>query len=230
MPDTLTTEERLEHFDGELEDVKQKFVEALDQLDKEPAVDESLNDRLRAIGRRLNNLGDELRPEDYDKDQVVAIFRALFSIRDLMDQAGGRPNLNTCDQLLVNIERFRHVVRDALDEYVTGVSGDRGLVVRELREWLPGTPLSALADLVGVDRRTLNRWESTPGSPSPRLRVVARLVAILRHNWTEPGVLAWFDRQRRDLDGRKPRALLGSPEAEQDLIMAARSARSHYAS
>ena len=227
---TLTTEERLEHVDNELEDVKQKFTEALDQLDEEPAVDGALNDRLREISRRLNSLGDELRAEDYAKDQVVAFFRALFAIRDLVDQADGKPDLDTCDQLLVNIERIRHVVRDALDEHVTGVADDRGLVVGDLREWLPHTNLETIAGLAGVNRRTLTRWAEQSGPPPPRLRLVARLVAILRHNWTEPGVVAWFDRPRRDLGGKKPRSLLDDPSSEEDLLMAARSGRSQYAS
>lgn len=226
---TLTTGQRLEHVDSELEDVKQKFTEALDQLDHEPAVDESLNERLATLSGRLKDLGDELRPEDYDKDQVVAIFRALFAIRDLVDQANGEPDLDTCNQLLINIERFRHIVRDALDEYVSGVSGDRGLVVRQLRDWLPNTSLAAIAALVGVDRRTLTRWQKQSDAPTPRLRLVAQLVAILRHNWTEAGIIAWFDRPRHDLNGRKPRALVGDPTAEEDLLMAARSGRSQYA-
>lgn len=226
---TLTTGERLELVDSELEDVKHKFTEALAQLKDEPAVDESLDERLAALSARLKDLGDELRPEDYDKDQVVAIFRALFAIRDLVDHANGNPDLDTCNQLLINIERFRHVVRDALDEHVGGVSDDRGLVVKQLREWLPNTALAAIADLVGVDRRTLTRWQKQSGAPSPRLRLVAQLVAILRHNWTEAGIIAWFDRPRRDLDGRKPRSLLGDATTEEDLLMAARSGRSQYA-
>lgn len=227
---TLTTEERLEHIDSELEDVKTRFIEALEQLAEEPAVDDSFGTRLRSLTERLNKLGTDLRPEDFDKDQLASLFRSLWAIRDLVDAANGSPDLDTCDQLLVLIERTRHVVRGALDEHVTGVAHDQGLVVQDLREWLPNTPLTTIADLVGVDRRTLNRWSHHPGPPRPRLALVGRLVAILRHAWTEQGIVAWFDRPRRDLAGRKPRALLGDPAAEDALIMAARSGRSQYAS
>jgi hypothetical protein len=59
---------------------------------------------------------------------------------------------------------------------------------------------------------------------------VAALVAVLRHDWTEDGIVAWFNRPRRDLDGRAPIALLDDPNSEQALLSAARSSRSQYAS
>ena len=40
---------------------------------------------------------------------------------------------------------------------------------------------------------------------------VARLVAILRHAWTDEGVVAWFYRPRKDLDARKPIELIDEP-------------------
>lgn len=230
MTETLTTEERLERIDSEVDDVKQRFIEAMEQLAEEPAVDDTFDARLANLLERLNQLGTNLQADDFDKDQLAALFRSLWKVRDLVDAAGGRPNLDTCDELLILIERIRHVVRDALDEHVTGVANDRGLVVADLREWLPSTSLAAIADLVGVDRRTLHRWSQQSGPPSPRLALVARLVAILRHAWTEAGMLAWFDRPRRDLGGRRPRALLEDPTADDALVMAARSGRSQYAS
>jgi hypothetical protein len=179
---------------------------------------------------RLEQLRVGLQPEDFDKRQIVALFDALFTIRNLVDTADSSPDLDTCDKLLINIERIRHVFRDALDEHITGVATDRGLVLRDLREWLPGTSLATIAELVDVDRRTLTRWARQPGPPTPRLALVGRLVAILRHAWTERGILAWFDRPRRDLDGRRPRTLLGEAGAEDALIHAARGSRSQYAS
>jgi hypothetical protein len=226
----LTPEERLEHYDEELDKLKQRFVDAVGRLADEPTVDHSFGERLRGLVERLDELRVGLQPEDFDKDQIVALFGALFTIRNLVDAADGTPDLDTCDQLLVNIERIRHVFRDALDEHVTGVASDRGLVVRDLREWLPHASLATIAELVDVDRRTLHRWSQQSGPPPARLALVARLVAILRHAWTEAGILAWFDRPRRDLDGRRPRMLLGDPTAEDALIMAARSGRSQYAS
>jgi hypothetical protein len=227
---SLTPDERLERADAEIGDLKDRFVEAVERLSNETAIDSSFKARLGLLADRLDQLREELLPEDFDKNQIVVMFNALFAIRKLIDAADDKPALDTCDALLLNIERIRHVLRDALDEHVTGVANDRGLVVRELREWLPNTPWTAIAELVGVDRRTLNRWAKQSEPPPRRLALVARLVAILRHAWTEAGILGWFDRPRRDLDERRPRALLGNPAAEEALIMAARSGRSQYAS
>ncbi len=129
------------------------------------------------------------------------------------------------------LERIRHVVRDALDEHVSGIAGDAGVVMGEVERWLPDIPDRVIAGLLGVDRRTLSRWKHLSGSHPPRrtLRVFARLVAILRHNWDEEGIVAWFQRPRRDLGGRRPAALLDDPGAEPLLLSAARSGRSQYA-
>lgn len=59
---------------------------------------------------------------------------------------------------------------------------------------------------------------------------MARLVAILRHAWTEDGIVAWFHRPRRDLQGQRPIAVLKDPNYDEDeLISAARAGRSQYA-
>jgi DNA-binding XRE family transcriptional regulator len=224
-----TSEERLEQYDHVVEEIKRSFAEALRHLEEEPAVRDSFEDRLRDLAVRLKELGDTLRPEDFDKEQGFALFRAFLAVRDLVDEAGDSPDLDTCNELLINIERIRHVFRDAIDEHVTGVGDDRRLVLADLRKWLPKTPQATLAALIGVDRRTLTRWAKEAGGPSPRLQLIARLVAILQHNWTEEGVVAWFDRPRRDLDGRRPRALLSDATNEDALIMAARSGRAQYA-
>jgi uncharacterized protein (DUF2384 family) len=100
----------------------------------------------------------------------------------------------------------------------------------ELDRWLPDVPDQTVAKMIGVDRRTLSRWRGQAGQPRRNLRVFARLVAILRHNWDEEGIIAWFGRPRRELDGRRPVALLDDPNAEDALIGAARSGRSQYAS
>ncbi len=228
---TLSTEERLKHVDRELVELQRGFVEAATQLQEAPEVDGSFDERWQRVGERLRTLRSELRPEDFDKDQAVDIYQTLFDVRDTLDRAESSRDMDAFDQLLVQLERIRHVVRDALDEHVTGVTGDVGLVVKDLDEWLPGTSRETLAELSGVDRRTISRWAKKATSPPRRLRTVARLVAILRHNWTEDGVVAWFHRPRRDLAGRTPLAVLGDPNFDEDLLIAAaRAGRSQDAS
>jgi hypothetical protein len=99
----------------------------------------------------------------------------------------------------------------------------------DLERWLPRIPDRVIADLAGVDRRTVTRWKKQSGPPKRRLRILAELVAVLRHNWTEDGIVAWFYRPRRDLDGRAPIALLDDPSSEPALLSEARSSRSQYA-
>lgn len=225
-----TYEERLGRFDRELEDVQHRFIEAIEQVRRAPETDGSFDERWAEIAQRMKDLRDGIQPEDYDRDQLATLSDALFDIRDQLDRNEVPGNLDVCDQLMIMLERIRHVVRDALDEHVSGVGGDVGLVMVELERWLPHISDRTIAKLVGVDRRTLSRWRSQGGAPRHTLRVFARLVAVLRHNWDEEGIIAWFDRPRRDLNGRRPATLLEDADAEDQLIGAARSGRSQYAS
>jgi phage terminase Nu1 subunit (DNA packaging protein) len=225
----LTSEERLERLDREVEELKELFVDALEQLRLSPEADASVQERWQTIADRIRGLRAGVLPEDYDKDQLAMLVTSLLDMRDLLDRQSAPGDLDVCDGLLIALERIRHVVRDALDEHVNGVGDDVGLVMTDLGRWLPNIPDRTIAELVGVDRRTLSRWRKQGGPPRRQLRIFARLVAILRHNWDEEGVIAWFGRPRRDLDGKRPRALLGDPNAEAELVNGARSGRSQYA-
>jgi hypothetical protein len=226
---TLTTEQHLERVDREVEDLKRGFVDAVAQLQQTPEVDTTFEERWERISGRLRHLRAELRPEDFDKAQLSELWWTVLDIPDLLDKGH---DLEACDELLIRIERIRHVVRDALDEHVNGITGSTAAVMEELNRWLPTTPRHDVADLLGVDRRTLPRWEQQPDRPpSRRLQVVAQLVAILRHSWTEEGIIAWFHRARRDFAGRTPLELLGDDKFDESaLIAAARAGRSQYAS
>jgi hypothetical protein len=225
---TQTAEERLGQVDQELEELKAAFVDGVQELQRTSEVDGSFADRWGDVASRIRSIQDEVYAPDFDKEQLVELYQALLEIKDLL--ADGKPcDLDTSDRLLVCIERVRHVVRDALDEHVSGCQSDVGLVMADLEKWLPRTPDRVLAEIVDVDRRTLARWKRKSGPPDHRLRIVASLIAILRHNWTEEGIVAWFYRPRHDLDGRKPIDLLDDPNGADTLISAARSGRSQYA-
>lgn len=226
---TLTPIERLGNADQELQDLKDGFVEAIGQLQRAPEIDDSFHERLEVVADRLRQLRRGLRLEDLDKNQISEFHTALWEINDLIAEQGDKYNLDVIDRLLVSIERVRHVIRDALDEHVAGVPDDAGLAVQELKGWLPHTSNETLGRLIGVDRKTLSRWTKSPRGASRRLQLVARLVAVLRHNWTEEGIVAWFDRPREALNGRKPISLLEDPGAEELLLSEARSGRSHDA-
>jgi hypothetical protein len=226
---TLTPEQRLGHADQELQDLKDGFVEAISQLHEDHHLDSSFHERLETIEGRLRELRRGLSWDDLGKAQIAEFHDALWEINDLIDEKEGSYDLDTVDRLLVSIERVRHVIRDALDEHVAGAPEDAGLAIQEVREWLPGTSMETLAELVGVNRKTLSRWSKASRAAPRRLQLVAKLVAVLRHNWTEEGIIAWFGRPRRDLGGRKPLSLLDDPLADEELLSAARSSRSQDA-
>jgi hypothetical protein len=224
-----TYEETLGKLDREVEDLQRGLIEAVEHLRNTAEADDSYEARWNEIAIRMKGLRTDIHAEDYDRDQLAILTGALFDIRDQLDQEDARTNLDVCDQLMILLERIRHVVRDALDEHVSGVGEDVSVVIGELERWLPGISDEAIAQLVGVNRRTLSRWRSQHGQPQRNLRLLARIVAILRHNWDEAGVLAWFERPRRDLAGRRPATLIGDPNAEEELLAAARSGRNQYA-
>ncbi len=229
MTATLTPEERLGNADEELSVLKNDFVEAITQLQEHPEVDNSFHDRMEVMEERLGALREELRPEDLDKAQIIEFHTALWEINRILREKETSYDLDVIDQLLIAIERVRHVIRDALDEHVVGLPNDAGLVIEELKKWLPNTSNEAVARLVGVNRKTLSRWTKEQRDPTRRLQLVAHLVAILRHSWTEAGILAWFERPRSGLDGRKPLTALEDPGGEDRLLSEARSGRSQDA-
>lgn len=228
---TATTTQRLTQLDRDVEELKNGFVEVISQLHEVDGDDTSFEDRWQRIVIRLRQLRHDLRPEDFDKEQVLSLSAALLDIADLKDELDGPNRLDALNGLLINFERVRHVVRDALDEHVDGIEGSTGLVTAELLERLPYATRDEVAALLGINRRTLPRWLRSEKAPSRRLQVVARVVAILRHNWTGEGRVAWFHRPRRDLNGRTPLDLLeANPIDEDALIATARAGRSQYAS
>jgi hypothetical protein len=226
----LTTEERLTEIDQRVDELKQGLVEAVESLRRAPEVNDAWRERWLDVSKRMRGLRAGLDPADFSKAQVVTIWDALLEIGDLLDREHACKDLDVLDQLLIRLERIRHVVRDVLDERVNGIAGDMSVVLGEVARWLPDIPDRVIANLLEVNPRTLYRWRAQTGkAPGRTLRVFARLVAILRHNWDEEGIVAWFGRPRRELGDRHPAALLSDPNAELQLVNAARSGRSQYA-
>jgi transcriptional regulator with XRE-family HTH domain len=223
----LTPEERLRQVDRAVEEVKQSFVEAVEELASSDAVASPFEDRLGEIAARLRELPGKLEPSVFERDQIHELHAALHEIRDLMaDLERVEDRLDILNELLLRIEVIRHIVRDAIDEHVAGIGDDAGHVVTQIGQWLPAVPQREIARLAGVDRRTVARWTAKSGPPQRRLQLVAQLVAVLRHSWTGEGVVAWFDRSNHDLGDRKPISLLDDATRERDLLMAARATRS----
>jgi hypothetical protein len=217
---------RLLELDHEIEGVKTAFEEALDEVTSHPEIDDSVQKRLAAVGKRLADLKPRLDAADLSLEQQAVLFNAMVDVNTAMNAAPG--DLNRFEAALVGIERVRHVIRDALDEFVGGANADRRKLLQELNRSLPAVRQSDIAELVAVDPRTIRRWATESGAPEHRLQLVTRLVAVLRHAWTPKGMLAWFQRPRRDLGGKRPIDILDDPGSERELLSAARSSRNQY--
>ena len=228
-----TRHRRLAALDSELDAVKASFEELLASFTDaygevvRSDLDASIEGRLADVADRLRDLKPEIEQLDFDVEQSAALFSAIVDV----DRAvrGDRDDLDRFEQMLLGIERIRQVIRDALDESVGGAEVDRRRLVKTTIDSLPGVRQSEIAELLDVDPRTVRRWSSESGRPEQRLLTVARLVSILRHAWTPAGTVAWFKRPRRDLGGAPPIELLDAPDAERELIAAARSSRNQYA-
>jgi hypothetical protein len=137
--------------------------------------------------------------------------------------------LDRVGELLLSLEAVRHVLRDAAED-------DRGAAVATPAEavalidgWVPGLDRATLAQLLGVDPRTLQRWQGGEGGRlTPRVRLVVQLVALLHVTWTADGVAAWFRRPRRELDGAAPIERLDAAAASDALRDAARRGRASH--
>jgi hypothetical protein len=228
-----TRHRRLAELDSEVEAIKASFDEALGSLTdafgevvSRPEIDSSIEGRLDEVATRLKGLKPEIEALEFDLEQSAALLSAILDVDHAMH--AGDEDLDRFEEALLGIERVRQVIRDALDEFVGGADADRRRLVRAITESLPGIKQTELADLLGVDPRTIRRWSTEPGEPEHRLLTVARLVAVLRHAWTPAGVMAWFHRPRRDLDGSAPIELITDPAAERALLSAARSSRNQY--
>lgn len=225
---------RLTELDSEVGEVKQSFEsalssfgDALDEVAARPDIDASIEGRFEDVANRLRALKPEIEALDFDVAQSAALYSAMLDVdRAVHDD---RQDYDRFEQMLLGIERIRQVTRDALDEFVGGADADRRRLTRTISESLPGVRQADVAELLGVDPRTVRRWSDEPGRPEQRLVVVARLVGILRHAWTPAGVMAWFRRPRRDLGDTPPIDLLADPATERELISAARSSRNQYA-
>jgi hypothetical protein len=128
----------------------------------------------------------------------------------------------------IALEQFRHALRDIVESRPY----DDGAPVRDVLIKTAdalGVPQKTLADLLGVSVRQLQRWLA-PGGSEPaaddaaRIRAVGNVVNQLRHSFTGPGVMAWFDRQHPVLRSR-PIELLDDPLRYPELLGAATAAR-----
>ena len=155
---------------------------------------------------------------------------ALVSVKALRneDAREGRRRLR------LGLEQVRQALRDICDEYPAAEDRPAKDVVRWMLD-ATEVPQSEMAALLGTTPRTLQRWASDSETTAPagddaaRVRIVARIINHLRHSFTGPGVVRWFERPHPMLSDRRPIELLDDTANFPQLMRVASRARSMVA-
>jgi uncharacterized protein (DUF2384 family) len=151
----------------------------------------------------------------------AAAFRAEKALRH-DDEAQQRRDVR------IALEQFRHALRDIIENHPYNDDAPVREVLSKTAQVL-AAPQKALADLLGVSVRQLQRWLADDGTApaaddASRIRIVGQLVNQLRHSFTGPGVIAWFSREHPVL-GQRPIELLDDPLCYPALLGAATATR-----
>lgn len=192
-------------------------------------------DRLLALGRDQIRL--ELNP------QLLSEIRGylLAATANLNDATGEAASADWQRQriadALVDLEALRHILRDGIDhEPLRSTQTDgssfltRSGAVDQIGKWLPRLNGEQQAALLGIDARQARRWRDDVGKPaSRRVELVVELVGVLRHSWTDEGVVRWFERPHPMLDGRAPMDLIDDLDWESRVRDAANATRAQTA-
>jgi hypothetical protein len=151
----------------------------------------------------------------------AAAFRAEKALRQDNDEQQRR-------DLRIALEQFRQALRDIIENRPYSDDVPVRDVLSKTAEIL-AAPQKTLAELLGVSVRQLQRWLAADGTEpaaddAARIRIVGQLVNQLRHSFTGPGVVAWFDREHPVL-GQQPIKLLDDPLRYPALLGAATATR-----
>ena len=199
-------------------------------LSEESIVPSDVVELMEDLGDRADRMS-SLDVGHVDPYLVVAFQRGLIgALRalDLPDEPQRRR------QLRVSIERMRQALRDFAEDVPVGEAEPAKGIARWLVEVLD-VPVGRIAELLNVSPRTYQRWLSRTETTQPhgddalRIRVAARIANHLRHVYTGPGVVRWFERPHPDLKGEAPILLLLHAERLNELINLAAASRSSAA-
>jgi hypothetical protein len=223
----------------ELADLEQLISDALAKLRDEleaaagdaevPAIDPEYVNRWLDTARRLSVQVSNDLPSQLEPEAVAEIRKIIINLLDGLEHVDDERPLDTIDRFFVGSEAVRHILRDALDEHVGVRDDDARRLVAYLKDALPRVTQIDQARIAGVSTRHLQRLAKEGGTPPRQLVLAARLVKLLRYVWNPEGVIAWFHRERAELDGHAPIDVVGDPGFERVLLRLARQGRAQHA-
>ena len=193
-----------------------------------PAIDPEYMNRWLETARRLSVQVSNDLPPQLEPEAVAEIRKIIINLLDGLEHVDETQPLDAIDQFFVGSEAVRHIIRDALDEHVGVRDDDARRLVAYLREALPRVTQADQARLAGMSTRHLQRLAKEGGPPPRQLVLAARLVKLLRYVWNPEGVIAWFYRERTELDGHAPIDIAGDSGFEPRLLRLARRGRAQY--
>ena len=169
-------------------------------------------------------------PPQLDPEAVAEIRKIIINLLDGLEHLDPARPLDAIDQFFVRSEAVRHIIRDALNEHVGVREDDARPLIASLKQALPRVTQADQARLAGISTRHLQRLGKEGGAPPRQLVLAVRLVKLLRYVWNPEGIIAWFHRERRELDGHAPIDLVGDPGFERALMRLARRGRAQHGS
>jgi hypothetical protein len=237
VPDLLSKPERkqLKYLEDQIEQWQEQLREDLastttDEGEIEVPIDPEYVERFVETAQRLSSRVHKEVPPDLDPAALAEIRGHLIDGLEALYELDRTRPLDAVDLFVVHAEAVRHIVRDALDGQPEGDESDARQLLEGISMQLPGISRKELGQLIGVGERQIQRLVKDGGTPSRRLQLVARLIALLFRSWTPAGVVAWFYREREDLEGQTPIDVLDDADFERPLMLAARRGRTQHGS
>jgi len=222
----------------ELADLERRISDVLAELREDleavasgsdrPAIDPEYVDRWVDTARRLSVQVSNDLPPQLEPESMAEIRKIIINLLDGLEHVDAQRPLDTIDQFFLGSEAIRHIIRDALDEHVGVRDDDARRLVAYLQDALPRITQSDQARLAGMSTRHLQRLGKEGGGPPRQLVLAAQLVKLLRYVWNAEGVLAWFHRERTELDGHAPIDVASDPGFERVLLRLARQGRAQH--
>jgi len=224
-------QQQLADLQRRISDVLAKLREDLEAVasgSDRPAIDPEYVERWVDTARRLSVQVSNDLPPQLEPESMAEIRKIIINLLDGLEYIDEQRPLDTIDQFFLGSEAIRHIIRDASDEHVGVRDDDARRLVAYLKDALPRITQSDQARLAGMSTRHLQRLGKEGGGPPRQLVLAARLVKLLRYVWNPEGVIAWFHRERTELDGHAPIDVASDAGFERVLLRLARQGRAQH--